>query len=257
MTQEPGSSILKSIMSAEVSIGAEPQTLDPKLEGLLRAGVHFGYARTRRHPRMRTFVAGVKSNIEILHLQKIYDQLDRALAFVEDLGRSGGVILWVGTKPVASSPIARVAGELGHPFINKRWLGGTLTNSKNIRERVAHWQDLVSKQKSGELATKYTKQEQLMIQREIDRLDTSFNGLIPFTSIPQAMFIVDTKEEGNALHEARLKKIPVIALLNTDCDPAGINYAIPGNDNAAKSVEFVIEKLKEAYLKGKQSKPQE
>ncbi|MEK7576819.1 MAG: 30S ribosomal protein S2 [Patescibacteria group bacterium] len=244
-------------MSAEVSVTTEPQILDPKLEGLLRAGVHFGYARTRRHPRMRSFIAGVKSNIEILHLQKVHDQLQRALEFAETLGREGGVILWVGTKPVATSPIARIATELGHPFVNKRWLGGTLTNNKNIRERVAHWQDLVFKQKSGELATKYTKQEQLMIQREIDRLDTSFNGLVAFTGTPQAMFIVDTKEEGNALHEARLKKISVIALLNTDCDPAGIQYAIPGNDNAARSVEFVMEEIKEAYLRGKQNKVQE
>lgn len=228
------------------------ETLDPALEGLLRAGVHFGYARTRRHPRMRPFIAGVKSNIEIMHVQKIQSQLDRALAFIETLGQENAPILWVGTKPAAMDAIAGAAEKLGHPFITKRWLGGTLTNSKMIRDRVAHWQDLATKQKSGELS-KYTKQEQLMIQREIDRLEAGFHGLESFTGMPRAMFIVDPAEEKNALHEALLKKIPVIALLNTDCDPMPIDYPIPGNDNALKSVEFVIQAAEAAYNKGKQN----
>jgi small subunit ribosomal protein S2 len=239
-------------MQTDAPVSPEVSVLDPKLEELLRAGVHFGYAKTRRHPRMRDYIAGVKSNVEILHLQKVSDHLERALAFIESVGVGSGTILWVGTKPAASGIIEKTAHELDHPFVNRRWLGGTLTNSKIIRDRIMYWQNLVTRQKTGELA-KYTKQEQLMIGREIDRLSNAFGGLTKFESMPQALFIVDPKEEHNAFHEARLKNIPVVALLNTDCDPESITYPIPGNDNAPRSIEFILEKAKAAYLKGKQN----
>lgn len=226
------------------------QPLDAKLEELFHAGVHFGYAKTRRHPGMRPYIAGVKSNIEIFNVEKVSDKLQAALAFIEKLGAENAPIMWVGTKPAAVNYIEQAALELGHPFVNNRWLGGTLTNNKNIKDRIAYWQDLVMKQKTGELS-KYTKQEQLMIQRKIDRLHTSFNGLLPYTTMPKAMFIIDPKEEENALAEADNKKIPVIALLNTDCNPGSVLYPIPGNDNAPKSIEYIINKVKEAYLNGR------
>jgi small subunit ribosomal protein S2 len=225
------------------------QPIDPSLEGLFRAGVHFGYARTRRHPRMRNFVAGVKSNIEIFHLEKVWTELSRALAFMESLGKEKSAVLWVGTKPAAAETIQKIAEEFGHPYVNKRWIGGTLTNNKVIRDRINYWQGLVEKKKSGELA-KYTKQEQLMIQREIDRLSVSFGGLVSYASMPKAMVIIDTNEEVNALREAQLKRIPVVALMNTDCDPDGITYPIPGNDNAPHSISYILGKLHEAYKKG-------
>ena len=230
----------------------ENQNLDSRLEELVRFGVHFGYAKTRRHPRMRNFIAGVKSNIEIFYVEKVSECLQKALEYIEQVGKEKGVILWVGTKPAASEYISALALELGHPYVNARWIGGTLTNYKIIRERIAYWQSLLSKQKSGELA-KYTKQEQLQIQREVDRLTRSFDGLVSLTAIPRALFIVDTNEESSALREARLKKISTVALLNTDCDPLGASFPIPGNDNSPKSISFILDKVKEAYLKGKEN----
>lgn len=230
----------------------ENQNLDPRLEELVRSGVHFGYAKTRRHPRMRNFIAGVKSNIEIFYVEKVSERLQQALEYIEQIGKENGVILWVGTKPAASEYISALALELGHPYVNTRWVGGTLTNYKIIKERIAYWQSLLLKQKSGELA-KYTKQEQLQIQREIDRLTRSFDGLVTLTGVPRALFIVDTNEESSAVREARLKKIPMIALLNTDCDPADVLFPIPGNDNSPKSISFILGKAKEAYLKGREN----
>ncbi|MBI4121688.1 MAG: 30S ribosomal protein S2 [Candidatus Ryanbacteria bacterium] len=223
---------------------------DPELEELFSAGLHFAYARTRRHPRMLPFIAGVKSNIEVFHADKIRDQLLSALGFIESLGSSGDTILWVGTKPSAALAVRDVAEALGHPYVDTRWLGGTLTNFKIIRERISYWEDLIAKQKSGELG-KYTKQEQIRIQKDIERMARGFHGIAKLTAMPQAIFIVDSKEEANALREARQKRVPVIALINSDCDPENITHPIPGNDNSSKSIRYVLEKARDAYLAGK------
>ncbi|MEK7643510.1 MAG: 30S ribosomal protein S2 [Patescibacteria group bacterium] len=227
---------------------------DPRLEELFRAGVQFGYARTRRHPRMREYIAGVKSNIEILSLDRVFESLETALTYLEELGKIGAAVMWVGTKPAASLVVKRIAEELGHPYVDGRWLGGTITNFDVIRKRVTHWQDLVAKKNSGELE-KYTKQERLMIQRETERLESMFAGLLTYTALPKAMFVVDTKEEAIAIAEAGHKQIPVIGLMNTDCDPHSAAYPIPGNDNAPESISLILEKAKAAYLRGKQSVP--
>ena len=226
-------------------------TLDPKVEELFRAGVHFGYAKMRRHPRMREFIAGVKSNVEIFNLEKVEELLEKALAFIEEIGKENGTILWVGTKAAAEESIRAVAQALGHPYVDRRWVGGTLTNFDVIHKRILYWQDLVTKQKTGELE-KYTKQERLIIQKKIDRLAGTFDGLVNFQGTAKAMFIVDTIEETNALHEAKLKRIPIIALLNSDCDPEGISMPIPGNDNAPESIRFILSKAQEAYQRGKE-----
>lgn len=229
-----------------------PVVIDPRLQELFRAGVHFGYARTRRHPRMREFIAGIKSNVEIFQLEKVQEFFDRALTYIESIGSKGGIILWVGSKPAAAESIHAVAEELGHPFVDARWLGGTLTNFDMIRGRINYWQDLISKSKSGELE-KYTKAERLKIRHEIQRLTSEFKGLIHLEQMPQALFVVDALEEINAIREAVLKKIPVIALMNSDCNPDIATYAIPGNDNSYDSVRFVLEKAKDAYLRGKKT----
>lgn len=224
--------------------------INPAVEELFKAGVQFGYARTRRHPRMRDFIAGMKSNVEIFHLEKVDELLTIALDFIENLGKEGATIIWVGTKPAAADCIQEIGETLEHPYVNHRWLGGTITNFDNIRKRITHWQNLLEQQRTGELE-KYTKQERLMIQKEIDRLSRAFGGLVRYTAIPRAFFIVDAKEESNAFHEASLKQIPVVALINSDCDPLGVTYPIPGNDNAPESIRLILEKAKAAYLKGK------
>lgn len=240
--------ILERIMHDLVA--GEKGNIDPELEELFSAGVHFGYARTRRHPRMLPFIAGVKSNIEVFQVDKIRDRMLAALGFLESVGASGGVVLWVGTKPAAAHAIREVAEALGHPYVDQRWLGGTMTNFKIIRERIAYWEKLLAQQKAGELA-KYTKQEQIHLQKEIERLTRAFHGIATLTTLPQALFIVDTKEESNALREARQKGIASVALLNSDCDPESVAYPIPGNDNSSKSVRYVLEKARDAYLHGR------
>ena len=227
----------------------EREVFEPKFEPLLKAGVHFGYARTRRHPRMRPFIAGVKSNMEIFQLDKVWDHLELALAYAEQLGKDKHPMLWVGSKPAAAPLVKTAALALGHPYVTTRWLGGMLTNHKIIRDRINHWQDLLSKQKSGELQ-KYTKHEQLRIQREIDRLTRDFDGVANLNGIPKAMFVIDAGEESIAVAEAKVKNVPIIALINSDCDPASVTYPILGNDNASKSINFVINKIVEAYRKG-------
>ena len=129
-------------MSEEKS-GDAQATIDPQLEELFRAGVHFGYARTRRHPRMREFIAGIKNNVEIFQLEKVWELFGHALTFIEDIGKQGKIILWVGTKPAANVVIRKIAEELGHPYVDIRWLGGTLTNFDIIRKRITYWQDLI------------------------------------------------------------------------------------------------------------------
>jgi len=233
----------------QVALPAEREGFEPKFEPLLKAGVHFGYARTRRHPRMRPFIAGVKSNMEVFHLDKVWDHLETALAYIEQLGKEKATILWVGSKPAAAPQVKAAALALGHPYVTTRWLGGTLTNHKIIRDRINYWQDLLAKQKSGELQ-KYTKHEQLRIQREIDRLTRDFDGVANLNGIPKAMFVIDAGEESIAVAEAKAKNIPIIALINSDCDPASVTYPILGNDNASKSINFVINKVSEAYRKG-------
>ncbi len=227
----------------------EREGYDAKFDPLLKAGVHFGYARTRRHPRMRPFISGVKSNMEIFHFDKVWDHLESALAYVEQLGVDKHQILWVGSKPAAVSFVKAAALSLGHPYVTTRWLGGMLTNHKIIRDRINYWQDLISKQKSGELQ-KYTKHEQLRIQREIDRLTRDFDGVASLIGMPKAMIVIDPGEEGIAVAEAKIKKIPIIALINSDCDPASVTHPILGNDNSSKSINFIVNKIAEAYRKG-------
>ena len=230
------------------SLAFEQNVVDERVQELFRVGMHFGYAKTR--PRMRQYIAGVKSNIEIFNAEKIWECFNVALEFLESVGKEGGMVLWVGTKPASSGVIRLVAEELGHPYVNSRWIGGTLTNYKIIRERINYWQDLIAKKKSGELL-KYTKQEQLRINHEIEKLTRDLQGIFPLSSLPKALFVIDAGEEEIAIREAHMKNISVVALLNSDCDPKKVSYPIPGNDNASKSISFVTSKAKEAYLKGK------
>ena len=222
------------------------------VDDLLNVGAHVGYAKTRRNPHMKKFIAGVKSNVEIFNAERILKLLEEALTCIEGLGKEGAQILWIGTKPAAAPTIRAVAERLGHPFVDTRWIGGTFTNFKVIRDRINYWQSLVSKKAAGTLE-KYTKQEQMLFGKDIEKLTRTFEGLVRLETLPKAVFIVDTNKEINALRESRQKNIPVVALLNTDCDPESVAYAIPANDNAPKSIAYILECAKDAYLKGRET----
>ncbi|MFC1594986.1 30S ribosomal protein S2 [Patescibacteria group bacterium] len=233
---------------------AHPPTLkngnvNPEIEEMFKAGLHFAYKKTRRHPKMIDFIVGVKSNVEIFNLELVYKKLQDALTFVESLGASNKVILWVGSKPAASAKIKEVALGFSHSFVDQRWVGGALTNFKVIRSRVDYLEDLEEKLKSGELGG-YTKQERLKLSEKAKKLGDIFDGLRLLKKMPDALFVVDLNEEITAVKEARILGIPVVAILNSDGDPSFVDYPIPANDNSSQSVGYILDKVVGAYKRG-------
>lgn len=228
---------------------------DPRIEELFLAGLHFGYSKTRRHPRMKPYLAGLKSNVEIFNLEKALVKLKAAETLLEEHGQKNGMVLWVGTKPQAAPYIKAAAIALGHPFVHQRWLGGTLTNFTVIRKRVQRGIDLKREREEGQLE-KYTKQERIKINKTLERFDYVFSGLELLSRAPEILVIIDPKEESTALREATQLGILTIALLNSDTDPFSVTHPIPGNDNAPASIRAVIATLRGAYERGEKNRLQ-
>lgn len=226
--------------------------LDPRVEELFLAGLHFGYSKTRRHPRMKSYLAGLKSNVEIFNLEKVLVKLKAAETLLEELGQKNGMVLWVGTKPQAAPFVKACALALTHPFVHQRWLGGTLTNFTAIRKRVQQGIDLKREREEGRLE-KYTKQERVKINKALERFDFIFSGLELLSRPPDVLVIIDPKEESTALREAAQLGIVTVALLNSDTDPLSVTYPIPGNDNAPASIRAIVEALRDAYEKGRKN----
>lgn len=243
------SSKLVGMQVATKDTADQKDIIDPEIEQMFKAGAHFAYKKTRRHPKMRSFIAGVKSNVEIFHLEKVLEKLDAALSFIEELGKDGKVVLWVGTKPSASKAIREIAKDLGHPFVALHWIGGTLTNFPVIRRRIDYLESLEKKKEIGELE-KYTKYERLELLHKMQKLSQALEGIRSLKAMPAALFVVDPGEEVTAVREATKKSIPLIALMNSDCDPSRIDYPIPANDNAESSIGYILKKVEEAYKKG-------
>ena len=219
------------------------------IEDLFKVGAHFGFVKSRRHPSAKAFIYGIKNKIEIFDLEKTTESLHRALEFVETLGSKNATILFVSGKNEAKWAIVKVANDINQPYVAGRFIGGTLTNFPEIRKRVEKMELLASQREKGELA-KYTKKEQLLIDREIGKLRQFFSGLALMKNLPQALFVVDSKAESTAAREAKRKGIPVIALCGTDNDLSQIEYPIPGNDSSKSSIEFFLNSIAEAYKKG-------
>ncbi len=219
------------------------------LEEMFMAGVHFGYSRSSCHPKMKPYLFGLRNNVEIFDLEKTNSSLKKACDFLENLGKEGKKILIVATKPGISRFIEEKAKEINMPYVSERWLGGILTNFKMIKDRVDYFVGLRQKKISGEL-NKYTKKEISKINKELGRLERFLKGLELLNVLPNALLIIDPKEEKTALQEAMGKNIPVISVLNSDCDPTDITYPVPGNDASLSSVKYLMEKLIEAYKKG-------
>lgn len=228
--------------------------ITPEIEGLFQAGVHVAYRKTRRHPKMRPFIAGVKSNVEIFHLDKVDEQIAAACAHLEHLGEGKKVVMWVGTKPAAEHTIAAIGKELGHPYVSRRWLGGTLTNFRTIKTRISHLEGLESQRDRGEFE-KYRKHERMRLNEEIEKMNQSFGSVRSLTRMPDAVVIVDINEESTALSESRKTGVNIIGIMNSDCDPSGVKFPIPANDNASRSIEHILLRLKAAYLAGLKRAP--
>jgi len=215
-----------------------------KIEDLKKAGLQYGYSRTRRHPSTKSFVALNSNGIDHIDLEKTKTQLTEALTFLKSVQGAGKQVLFVSTKPEIRQMIKEVALSLNMPYIAERFIGGSITNFSQMKKRVDMLQDLLSKKEKGELSM-YTKKEQLLIQRDIERLDEDFGGVSNMNNLPAAIVIIDPRHEVMCVKEAGHAHIPVVALLNTDCNIADIEYPIVGNDGSIQSVKFILDSIKE------------
>ena len=210
---------------------------DFTMRQLLEAGVHFGHQAHRWNPKMGSYIFGTRNNIHIVDLAQSVPMLHRALQAMSDTVAKGGRILFVGTKRQAQDAIAAAAKQSAQYYVNSRWLGGTLTNWKTISASISRLRKLDEMLSSGE-AGGYTKKERLTMQRERDKLDRSLGGIKDMGGVPDLLFVIDTNKEDIAIKEAQRLNIPVAAIVDTNCDPAGITYAVPGNDDASRAVSL-------------------
>ncbi len=224
------------------------------IEALFKAGVHFGYSKTRRHPSTVKYIFTTKNKVDIIDIEKTAIQLEKAEAFLKELASKGKKVLFVGTKPEAREAMRDAADRLNQPYIVERWVGGVLTNWPEIKKRVARLIDLKAKKEAGELA-KYTKKEQLLIDEEIAKMHKLFSGLSGLTSKPDALFVIDPKREHIAVAEALRVHIPVIALANTDTNILNITYPIIGNDGSISSINIIAEHAVNAFRGGVVTNP--
>ena len=222
----------------------------PTLEEMLKAGMHFGHRTSKWHPKMAPFIFGQRAGVHIIDLQKTQAMLTEALEFVSRMVAENKTILLVGTKDQVRAPVAKLGLDLGLPYINNRWLGGTLTNFSVIKRLIKNYLDLKEKKETGKL-TKYTKKEQLEFSRQIAKLDRMVGGIASLKKLPDVIFIWDIKHERTALAEAKKKGVPVVAVCDTNVDPTGVKYVIPGNDDATKTVKLVLDYLRQAISEGK------
>jgi small subunit ribosomal protein S2 len=230
-----------------MKIGGKTKT--NQIDEMFQVGAHFGFAKSRRHPSAMKFIFGKKNNVEIFDLEKVEEQLDKVKEFVSKIASQKRQILFVGGKKESQNIIKQVAEKIDMPYVAGRWIGGTLTNFEQIRKRVKRLQDLTTQKEKGELG-KYTKKERLMIDREIEKLEERFGGIISMDKKPAAVFIIDADKESIARNEATANKIPVISLMSSDCDMTRVEYPIPANDTSVKSITYFTEAIASAYTEG-------
>ena len=219
---------------------------------LLEAGVHFGHQTKRWNPKMKKFIFGERSGIYIIDLQQTAQRLKAAREFLNELAAAGQNILFVGTKKQAQSIIAQEATRCGMFYVNERWLGGTLTNFQTIRKSVQRLHDLEA-MRAPESSASLTKKEIALLDKGIARLTKKLGGIIQMKGLPAALVIIDPKKEETAVREAKRLSIPIVALLDTNCDPGDIDYPIPGNDDALRSIELIVSLIAEDILTGRKS----
>jgi small subunit ribosomal protein S2 len=218
---------------------------------LLEAGVHFGHQTRRWNPKMRRYIFGERGGIYIIDLQKTLESLEEAQAFVRNLAERGGTVLFVGTKKQAQDSIEEEAERAGMPYVNHRWLGGLLTNWRTIAERIERLHELRRLREEGQLDLLPPK-ERISMQGELEKLDANLGGVADMRKQPDSVFIVDLRKEQLAVREARRLGLPVIALVDTNCDPDEADFVIPGNDDAIRSCSLIVRALGDAIAEGKQ-----
>ena len=220
------------------------------MKALLETGVHFGHRTRKWNPKMKPYIFTERNGIHIIDLQITLQTLEEAYAVVRDIVAEGGTVLFVGTKRQAQETIELEAKRCGMPYVNLRWLGGTLTNWRTIRSRIDELENLERRRDEGEFDL-LTKKEALSLNRRIEKLEARLGGIREMHKLPELLFVVDVRQEATAIHEANLLKIPVVALVDTNCDPTVVDYVIPSNDDAIRAIKLLTSKIADAVLEGK------
>jgi small subunit ribosomal protein S2 len=220
------------------------------MKQLLEAGVHFGHQTRRWNPKMKRFIHGERSGIHIVDLHQTLNHLEKSYVFVRDLTANGGTVLFIGTKKQAQDSIQSYAERCNMPYINERWLGGMLTNFQTISKRVSKMKEYVRMRDSGEFEA-MPKKEALLISRELVKLERNLGGIRDMEKLPDAIFVLDTKKEHIAVTEARKIGVPIVAVVDTNCDPDLVDYAIPGNDDAIRAGQLMCRVISDAVQEGR------
>ncbi len=226
------------------------------MKGLLESGVHFGHRTNKWDPRMRPYIFTERNGIHIIDLQQTVKYLEIAYNIIRDIVANGGTVLFVGTKRQAQETIQEEALRCGMPYVTERWLPGTLTNWTTIYARIMELERLEKMRETGEI-NNLVKKEGLLIGREITRLLTTLAGIRNLKKLPDLLFIIDVSRETTAVHEANLKGIPIVALVDTNCDPSGVDYLIPANDDAIRAIKLLVGKVADAVIDGKSMRKEE
>jgi len=219
------------------------------MKQLLEAGVHFGHQTRRWNPKMAPYIFGQRNGIHIIDLQKTLRMANEAYTFMQELATAGGRVLFVGTKRQARDAVKEESCRAGQFYINHRWLGGTLTNFATVQQSVRKMKDLQRQQEEGVFEL-LTKKEALQMQRELEKLERSLGGIKDMVSLPDCLFVVDVRKEELAIKEAQKLGIPVVAVVDSNCNPTGIDYIIPGNDDAIRAVRLFCSKIADALMEG-------
>ena len=220
------------------------------MKALLESGVHFGHRTNKWDPRMKPYIFTERNGIHIIDLQQTVKLLNHAFNLVRDTVAAGGTVMFVGTKRQAQDTVKEEADRCGMPYVTERWLGGMLTNWSTMYARIQELERLEQLRDTGEIS-RLTKKEGLLIQREIDRLLIRLSGVRKMKRLPELIFVVDVGREDAAVHEANLLNIPVVALVDTNCNPEGVDYVIPSNDDAIRAIKLLVAKVADAVLEGK------
>jgi len=237
---------------AEVKSKNKPKKTEIKIdaEEMAQDGLHFGHKTSKIHPRMKPYLFGARNGVHLIDLEKTAEKLKEALKFIQELISEGKTLIFIGTKIQIKDALKNTAEECGLPYVSERWLGGTFTNFDAIKKRVEYFKDLESKKKQGELE-KYTKKERAQFDKELARLQLKFGGIKTLTQLPDAIFVTDIIKDNLAIKEAKAKGIKVVAISDTNSDPAMADYPIPANDDAISSVKYILDKVKEVILKAR------
>ncbi len=221
-----------------------PVKVDPEIEEMVRSGVHFGHKTSKTHPKMKSYIAGVRNAVHILNLEKTRTKLQEALEFIQKSRQEGKTLLLVGTKIQIRSLVRETAKECGLPYVTERWIGGTLTNFDFVAKRVARMKELEQMKASGDLE-KYTKKEQAGFMKELGDLERRFGGVRDMERIPSIVFVCDMDKNAIAVREAKARGCVIMGITDTNINPDNVDYPIPANDDAVASVQYVLGKVKE------------